>query len=372
MKFNVNIPNHANDLIHTLQSHGHAAYIVGGCVRDSILGRTPNDWDICTSATPSEMLNIFNDKRIIETGLQHGTITVVVNDEPYEVTTFRLDGDYSDHRRPDTVTFTTSLEEDLSRRDFTINAMAYNDEEGLIDPFGGLADIEEGKIRCVGNANDRFQEDALRVLRALRFSCQTNFEIEEYTKHAIISNAQALGAISRERINSELCKMITSSSFPLVLLLYCGVFCQVIPELCDLVGFKQNNPYHDYDVFIHTAKALTYDASTDMVTRLAILFHDFGKPHCCQDDEDGTRHFKGHGRVSAEIADDIMVRLRFDNKTRHNVTELVHYHDATFEVGHKYVKRWLNKIGEEQFRRLLNVRRADIKGQKKAYDAERI
>jgi len=372
VKFNINIPNHANDLIHMLQSHGHAAYIVGGCVRDSILGRTPNDWDICTSATPSEMLNIFNDKRIIETGLQHGTLTVVVGDESYEVTTFRIDGDYSDNRRPDTVTFTSNLEEDLSRRDFTINAIAYNDEEGLIDPFGGLDDIKDMKIRCVGNANDRFQEDALRVLRALRFSCQMDFEIEEHTKYAIISNAQLLKNISKERVNSELCKMVICNRFPFVLRLYVGVFCQIIPEMCDIVDFQQNNPYHDYDVFTHTAKALSYDESCDLTTRLAILFHDFGKPHCYQDDEDGTRHFKGHGRVSAEIADAIMLGLRFDNKTRHDVAGLVHYHDATFEVGRKYIKRWLNKIGEEQFRRLLNVRRADIKGQKKEYGAERI
>ena len=372
MKFNVNIPTNANILIHILQDHGYDAYVVGGCVRDSVLGRAPHDWDICTSATPSEMIDIFKDKRVIETGLQHGTITVVVDDDAYEVTTFRVDGDYSDHRRPDVVTFTASLEDDLSRRDFTINAMAYNDEEGLIDPFGGLVDIHDGVIRCVGNANDRFQEDALRILRALRFACKMGFEIEQYTSCAIISNAQLLATISKERVNSELCKMISSRSFPMILLLYCGVFCQVIPELCDLVGFEQHNPYHDYDVFIHTVKALTYDESDDLVTRLAILFHDFGKPHCYQDDEDGTRHFKGHSRVSAEIADGIMVRLRFDNKTRHDVAELVHYHDATFEVGHKYVKRWLNKIGEEQFRRLLNVRRADVKGHKKEYDAERI
>lgn len=372
MKFNINIPTNANALIHILQKHGHVAYVVGGCVRDSILGRNPHDWDICTSATPSEMLDIFNDKKVIETGLQHGTITVVVDDESYEITTFRLDGDYSDHRRPDVVTFTSNLEEDLSRRDFTINAMAYNDDEGLIDPFGGLLDIENGQIKCVGNANHRFQEDALRVLRALRFACQTNFEIELHTSRAIDSNAHLLDMISKERINSELCKMVTSSSFPCVLIVYVNVFCRIIPELNDMVGFNQNNPYHDYDVFIHTARALMHDSSSDLITRLAILFHDFGKPHCYQDGDDGIRHFKGHGKVSAEITDYIMLRLRSDNQTRHDVAELVHYHDATFEVGHKYVKRWLNKIGEKQFRRLLDVRRADIRGQKKEYDAERI
>lgn len=372
MKFNINIPNNANALIHLLQSYGHSAYVVGGCVRDSILGRVPHDWDICTSATPNEMLEIFKDKRVIETGLQHGTITVVIDGESYEVTTFRIDGDYSDNRRPDSVTFTTSLEEDLSRRDFTINAMAYNDEEGLIDPFGGIEDIKCQKINCVGCAKHRFEEDALRILRAIRFATQLEFSIMPETDWQIHQQYKSLKNISKERINSEFCKIAATNDFCVELLLYQDVFGLFIPELIDTIGFNQNNPYHDYDVFKHTIHAIENCDSTDLITRLAVFFHDFGKPHCYQDGEDGIRHFKGHGKVGCDIADYILLRLKFDNKTRRDVTELVYYHDATFEVGTKYVKRWLNKIGAEQFKRLLEVRKADIKGQKEEYDIRRI
>lgn len=372
MKFKINIPSDANDLIHTLQNYGHSAYVVGGCVRDSILGRIPHDWDICTSATPSEMLEIFKDKRIIETGLQHGTITVVVNNNSYEITTYRIDGIYSDNRRPDSVIFTNKLIEDLSRRDFTINAMAYNDEEGLIDPFNGLEDIKYKKINCVGFAKDRFEEDALRILRAIRFSSQLSFVTTPSTDWEIHQQYNSLKNISIERINSEFCKIVLSDEFCVQLLLYEDVFSLFIPELKNMFDFPQNNPYHDYDVFGHTIHAIEHCDSKDLTTRLAVFFHDFGKPSSYQDGEDGIRHFKGHGKISAEITDTIMKRLRFDNETRNNVVELVRYHDATFEEGKKYVKRWLNKIGEEQFRRLLNVRKADIKGQKLDYEQSRI
>lgn len=372
MMFNINIPSNANALIHLLQSYGYNAYVVGGCVRDSILGRNPHDWDICTSATPSEMLEIFKNKRVIETGLQHGTITVVVDGESYEITTFRIDGDYSDNRRPDNVTFTTSLEADLSRRDFTINAMAYNDEEGLIDPFGGLEDIEHHQINCVGCAKDRFEEDALRILRAIRFAAQLEFSIMPETDWQIHQQYTNLKNISKERINSEFSKIAITNDFCVELLLYKDVFSFFIPEITDTIGFGQNNPYHDYDVFGHTVHAIENCDSADLITRLAVLFHDIGKPHCYQDGEDGIRHFKGHGKASCDIVDSIMSRLRFDNKTRHDVAELVYYHDATFEVGAKYIRRWLNKIGPEQFKRLLDVRKADIMGQKYKYDKERI
>lgn len=372
MKFKINIPSDANDLIHTLQNHGHSAYVVGGCVRDSILGRTPHDWDICTSATPSEMLEIFKDKKVIETGLQHGTITVVVNGEPYEITTYRIDGIYSDNRRPDSVTFTDKLIEDLRRRDFTINAMAYNDEEGLIDPFNGLEDIKFEKIGCVGFPKDRFEEDALRVLRAIRFASQLDFTITPDTNWEIRQRYKNLKNISIERINSEFCKIASSNSFYMELLLYKDVFSLFIPELKSMFDFPQNNPYHDYNVFSHTIHAIEHCESEDLIVRLAVFFHDFGKPHSYQNGEDGIRHFKEHSKVSAEITDVIMKRLKFDNETRNNVVELVYYHDATFETGKKYVKRWLNKIGERQFRRLLEVRKADIKGQKANCEQSRI
>lgn len=372
MDFKINIPKDANDLIFILQSYGHSAYVVGGCVRDSILGRTPHDWDICTSATPSEMLYIFRNKKVIETGLQHGTITVVVNGEPYEITTYRIDGNYSDSRRPDTVTFTDNLIEDLKRRDFTINAMAYNDEYGLIDPFGGMEDIKYNKINCVGSAKDRFSEDALRILRAIRFASQLDFVMMPDTDWEIHKQYKNLENISIERINNEFCKIVSSNSFCVQMVLYNEVFALFIPELKDMFEFKQNNPYHKYNVWEHTIHAIENCEDEELIVKLAVLFHDIGKPHSYQDDEDGTRHFKGHGRVSADMTDEIMKRMRFDNDTRNSVVELIYYHDATFEVGKKYIKRWLNKIGELQFRRLLQVRKSDIKGQNPDYENGRL
>ena len=372
MKFNIDIPDGANLLIHTLQDNGHSAYVVGGCVRDSILGREPHDWDICTSATPEQMLEVFKERRVIETGLQHGTITVVVDKIPYEITTYRIDGDYSDNRRPDSVTFTDNLIEDLKRRDFTINAMAYNDTQGLVDPFGGTDDIKYGKIQCVGSAKDRFNEDALRILRAIRFASQLEFSIEPETDWQIHQLYKNLENISVERINSEFCKIASFDNFCVELLLYKDVFSLFIPELKDMIDFPQNNPWHIYDVFNHTVHAVAECESKDLITRLAVFFHDFGKTHSYQDGEDGIRHFKGHAKVSAEMTDNIMKRLRFDNDTRNKVVELVQYHDATFSAGKKYVKKWLNKIGEEQFRRLLKLKEADNKAQNLERSNERI
>lgn len=372
MRFNIDVPAPVYFIIQELEKCGHEAYMVGGCVRDSVLGRNPHDYDICTSATPDEILQAFPYEEIIPTGLQHGTVTILINKEPFEVTTYRIDGDYSDNRRPDNVIFTKNLVEDLRRRDFTINAMAYNPKTGLIDPFNGMEDIKYKKIRCVGSAEDRFNEDALRMLRAIRFEAQLNFTGLPETMFEIERQYERLKNISIERINSEFCKIVASEQFCVELVLYSNVFSLFIPELKDLIGFQQNNPYHAYDVFDHTVHAIEKCESDDLVTRLAVFFHDFGKPHSYQDGEDGIRHFKGHGKISADITDSIMKRLRFDNETRNNVVELVYYHDATFEVGKKYIKRWLNKIGEKQFRRLLEVRKADIEGQKPDYEESRI
>lgn len=372
VSFKINIPANATRLIHLLQQNGYLAYLVGGCVRDSILGRIPHDWDICTSATPNEMIQVFKGFQIIETGLQHGTITVVLDGDTCEVTTFRIDGKYSNNRRPDSVVFTNELEEDLSRRDFTINAMAYNDEEGLIDPFEGVKDLRERLVRSVGDANTRFDEDALRVLRALRFSCQLGFAIEPATAAAVLGKSPLLANISKERINSELCKMVGTDNFSTVMVLYGGVFCQIIPEICDMICFDQHNPDHEHFLWRHTASALNHCDSDDLITRLTIFFHDFGKPYCYQLGAGGIKYFKGHGKAGAEIVDSIMTSLKFDNKTRHAVTELVYYHDAVLETDGPTIKRWLNKIGSEQFRRLLSVRRADIKGSKINYDKIRI
>lgn len=372
MRFNVKIPDPVLFIIQALEKSGYEAYMVGGCVRDNILGRIPHDYDICTSATPDKIMEVFPYEEIIPTGLKHGTVTILINDEPFEVTTYRIDGVYSDKRRPDNVEFTDNLIEDLKRRDFTINAMAYNTRVGLVDPFNGLNDIKHEKIQCVGSAKDRFSEDALRILRAIRFASQLDFTIMPGTDWEIHQQYRQLSNISTERINGEFCKIAKSDIFCIQLILYKDVFSLFIPELEDIIGFKQNNPYHDYDVFEHTVKALERCESDDLIVKLAVFFHDFGKPHSYEDGKDGIRHFKGHGRVSAELANEIMKRLRFDNDTRDKVVELVYYHDATFEIGEKYIRRWLNKIGEKQFRRLLEVRKADIKGQKSDCDIERI
>lgn len=372
MQFKINIPADVNKLIRTLQNNGHTAYVVGGCVRDSILGRKPHDWDICTSATPSEMLKIFKGERIIETGLQHGTVIIVVNGDSYEITTYRIDGIYSDNRRPDEVIFSDSIKEDLRRRDFTMNAMAYNDEEGLVDPYNGLQAIESKKVECVGSAKERFGEDALRILRAIRFASQLEFIILPGTDWEIHQQYKSLSNISVERINSEFCKIALSEDFCVQMVLYEDVFGLFIPEIKDMFEFPQNNPYHIYDVYTHTVLAIEHCDSDDLVVRLAVFFHDIGKPHSFQDGEDEIRHFKGHGRVSASMTDVIMRRLKFDNDTREKVIELICYHDSSFEVGAKYIKRWLNKIGEKQFRRLLELRKADVKAQNPIYMKERL
>lgn len=345
MEFRIKIPSNANVLIHMLQNYGYSAYVVGGCVRDSLLRRNPNDWDICTSATPDEMLNIFKDFRIIETGLKHGTITVLIDDEAYEVTTFRIDGEYSDNRRPDSVIFTDKLIEDLSRRDFTINAMAYNDEEGLIDPFGGAKDISNILIRCVGDAGTRFDEDALRVLRALRFSCQLGFAIEACTGLAILNKAALLKNISNERINTEFCKMLCTAHFWNIVLLYKDVFCQFIPEFCVITDTRRSMDC-DISIWRITLNALRENNSKDLVTKLAIFFH--GLKNVFTDE--------------LNVVDNIMTRLRFDNKTRHDVAELVRYYDNPIEPDSVNIKLWLNLIGPEQFKRLLEVKQAIIKG----------
>lgn len=372
VRFRITIPDNANVIIHTLQNNGHSAYVVGGCVRDSLMDRTPHDWDICTSATPEQMLEIFKNYRVIETGLKHGTVTIVIDGEQYECTTYRIDGKYSDNRRPDNVTFTNNLVEDLRRRDFTINAMAYNDVEGLIDPFDGLEDIVQERIRCVGLAKDRFNEDSLRILRAIRFAAQLDFIIEPGTDWEIHQQYKSLANISMERINNEFCKIVASDNFCVELVLYKDVFALFIPELKDMFNFPQNNPYHNYDVFNHTIHAIEKCNSNDLITRLAVFFHDFGKPYCYQDGEDGIRHFKGHGKVSANMTDTIMKRLKFDNRTRNNVVQLVYYHDVTLEISNRSVKRWLNKLGINQFTRLLDIRCSDVMGQKSNYDMNRI
>ena len=362
-KIKIRLPDDVKFLIKTLKAKKHDAYVVGGCVRDSLMHKKPHDWDLCTSATPAQMLKIFKNEKIIETGLQHGTITVIINDTPYEITTYRIDGQYSDHRKPDSVEFTNNLVEDLKRRDFTINAMAYNNKEGLIDPFNGMQDLERKFVRCVGSAEERFNEDALRILRAIRFASQLKFGIASETEYGIYKTYNQLANISMERINSEFCKILSAKKCGTELLLYKEVFECFIPEIRSLYNFSQNNPWHIWNVFEHTVSALYHAQLQDLITKLAVFFHDFGKPHSYQDDENGIRHFRGHAKVSAEITDMVMKRLKFDNDTRNKVVQLVLYHDATILCDKKNIKRWLNKIGEQQLRRLINVKIADNQAQ---------
>lgn len=368
----INIPVDVNTLLDELEKHGFEAYVVGGCVRDSIMRRHPHDWDICTSAKPDDMIEIFKDYHVIPTGLQHGTITVVLNHVGYEITTYRIDGEYTDYRRPDHVEFTEILAQDLMRRDFTMNAIAYSPKHGLIDLFDGVSDIQSCVLRCVGNAAARFQEDALRILRAIRFCAQLEFQPDAEVRLEINNHKHLLDHVSKERIQSEFMKILACKSSVIQLSMFPHVFGQIIPQIRDMIDFPQHNPYHQYDVWNHTLHALVHTSDRDIVTRLAVLFHDIGKPHCYQDDENGIRHFKGHGRVSADITDSILRDLRYDNSTRESVVQLVYYHDATFEVGDKYVRRWINKIGEMQFLRLLDVRYADIQGQSDVNQSDRL
>lgn len=355
------IPKGAEAVVLGLRHENHEAYIVGGCVRDSLLGKEPKDWDICTSATPQEIKKHLNRCGIgtIDTGLKHGTITADMGQAgQYEITTFRIDGDYSDNRHPDFVTFTESIYQDLSRRDFTINAMAYN-STGLIDPFHGVDDLKNGIIRCVGNPNDRFGEDALRILRALRFASVYGFTIEGATAQAIHDNAWRLTNIAAERIRSELCKMLLGSGVLPILLGYSDVVATIIPEMSPCIGFDQNNKYHQYTIYEHIAHAVSNYTGEDIAVKVALLLHDIGKPQCYTEDENGG-HFHGHGIQSHDVAEKVLDRLRFDNKTKQEVLELVLYHDTTIEPTPRTVSKWLHKIGEQRFSQLIDVRMADI------------
>lgn len=356
----ITIPAGAAEIIAVLKSNGFDAYVVGGCVRDSLLSKAPKDWDICTSAKPDEVIRCFRNRRIIETGLKHGTVTVVVDDDQYEVTTFRVDGKYSDNRHPDSVQYVSNVEADLARRDFTINAMAYNDDDGLIDPFGGASDIENRTISCVRNPDDRFREDALRIMRALRFASVYGFSIDEATAWSIHQNRRLLHNIAAERITAELSKLICGEGVLDVLLVFSDVMATIIPELEPCIGFNQNNKYHCYTIYDHIAVAVANSTGDDLVVRMALLLHDIGKPCCYTEDENGG-HFHGHGVFSRDLAEKALSRLRFDNKTRDAILELVLYHDSLIEPTPKTIRRWLNKIGFEQLNRWLRIRIADIK-----------
>ncbi len=359
----IEIPDKAKNIIQTIMDAGFEAYVVGGCVRDCILGRKPEDWDITTSAKPEQVKALF--PHTVDTGLQHGTVTVMMGREGFEVTTYRIDGKYEDSRHPKNVTFTPSLREDLRRRDLTINAMAYNDSQGLVDIFGGMEDIKEGIVRCVGEPEERFGEDALRILRAVRFSAQLGYGIEERTKEAIVRLAPSLSRISAERIRTELVKLIISPHPDYLRQAYaCGVTKVFLPEFDKAMETEQNHPHHCYSVGEHILHSLCC-VEADKILRLAMLFHDMGKPEVLTVDGEGLTHFHGHGAVSARMAEEIMKRLRFDNDTIHMVCRLVLYHDHgnSLEPDRAMVRRAVSRIGQDAFPGLFEIKRADIMAQ---------
>lgn len=355
------LPEKVTMIIENLRMHGYEAYAVGGCVRDSILAKKPEDWDITTSAKPEEIKRLFS--RTVDTGIEHGTVTVLLGKESFEVTTYRIDGAYEDSRHPKEVVFTNKLEEDLKRRDFTINAMAYNDEVRLVDVFGGMKDLNRHLIRCVGEPKERFSEDALRILRAVRFSAQLAFPIEPITAEAIRELAPTLANISAERIQAELVKLLMSNHPERLQDAYeLGITKVILPEWDAMVGVEQNTPHHRYDVADHTLHAMK-NVKKDKILRLTMLFHDMGKPSMKTTDEKGRDHFKGHALVSEEIARSVMRRLKFDNDTVKKVTRLVCYHDYRIEATPQNVRRAMNRIGVELFPYYLAVRMADVKAQ---------
>lgn len=357
----IDLPRDVNYIIETLYSNGYEAYAVGGCVRDTLLGRTPKDWDITTSAKPEEVKALFN--HTIDTGILHGTVTVMLNHEGYEVTTYRIDGEYEDARHPKEVTFTANLVEDLKRRDFTINAMAYNHKVGLVDEFDGVKDLENKIIRCVGNPMDRFSEDALRMLRAVRFAAQLGFSIEDKTQEAVKALAPTIKKVSAERIQVELVKLVTSEHPDEMRTVYeLGLTKIFMPEFDTMMETKQLNKHHMYTVGEHSIQSML-NIRADKVLRLTMLLHDVGKPKCRSTGEDGQEHYYNHPKVGADISKDILKRLKFDNDTIDRCYKLILYHDDRPAMTQRSIRKSISKIGLQQYPSLFEVKYADTMAQ---------
>ena len=363
----MDMPKNVDTAINLLQSAGFEAYAVGGCVRDSLLGKTPNDWDITTSAKPEDMKSVFVNFHCIDTGIKHGTVTVVIDGEPLEITTFRLDGEYEDNRHPKSVTFTSDLGADLGRRDFTVNAMAYSKKTGTVDLFGGQNDLKNKIIRCVGDPDRRFNEDALRILRALRFASALDFEIEEKTAQSLLKNHALLGNISEERIAKELLKLVCGKGAKRILTDFAPVLFEILPELQPMYKNSHDNPHHCYDIYEHTLIAVE-SIDPEPTLRFAMLLHDCGKPAVKKFDENGVAHFYGHQRISAEISAQILARLKVSNKFRDEILFLVSNHDRweLYENTEK-MPRYLSKFGLDGVLKLLKVMRADVLAQSPEY-----
>ncbi|MDD5952842.1 MAG: HD domain-containing protein [Oscillospiraceae bacterium] len=362
MRKSITLPQDVQFVLDRLEQSGYEGFIVGGCVRDALLDKTPSDWDVTTNALPEALCEIFSDLPTITIGKQHGTVAVVLHGHPIEITTYRIEGDYHDHRHPSSVSFTTSLREDLARRDFTINAMAYHPKTGLIDCFGGIADLLHGKIRTVGDPTKRFQEDGLRILRGLRFAGQLSFSIMPETKAAMRSQCSLLRHISPERIQAEFCKLLCSPGCSDVLRENSHVIFSLFPELHPMEHFLQNTPYHCFDVWEHTLHAIA-QTPPDLTLRFTMLLHDSGKPAVYIEDEQGVGHFPGHAKYSTAIAEQITARLRMDNKTSQRICLLVRHHDLVLQPEEKWIKRQLNRFGQEVFFQLLAVHRSDTLAQ---------
>lgn len=357
MKLGMEIPKNVRTVLLGLENAGYEAWCVGGCVRDSLMGRRPGDWDVTTSALPEETMAVFG-KAAFPTGLKHGTVTVKIGGTPVEVTTYRLDGDYHDHRRPDSVTFTRSLTEDLRRRDFTVNAMAMDLRGALRDPFGGQADLKQQMLRAVGDPDRRFDEDALRILRGLRFAAVLGFTIEAETGKSIRRNRELLKSIAAERIQVEFFKLLCGDHAVDVLREYPEVIGVFWPELLPMVGFDQRNYHHCYDIWEHTLHAMSH-VPGDLVLRCSALLHDVGKVDCFTVDEKGVGHFYGHPKVSARKAEEMLRRLKCPNELRATIVRLVEWHDKVFPRTEKSVRRALMNLGEQDLRRLIAIKRAD-------------
>lgn len=369
-KIQIRLPEKVKQILDGLEAHGYEAYAVGGCIRDRLLGRTPTDWDITTSALPAQVKDLF--PRTVDTGLVHGTVTVMIGKDGFEVTTYRIDGEYTDGRHPKEVIFTPSLLEDLQRRDFTINAMAYRERGGLVDAFDGAEDLAAGRIRCVGNPLDRFGEDALRILRAVRFAAQLDFQIEAQTQEAIRTLAADLRRISAERIQTELVKLAVSPHPEYMRKLYAlGISKIILPEFDRMMETGQNHPHHSLSVGEHTIAAMQH-TPPDKVLRLAMLFHDIAKPLCKTTDQDGTDHFHGHPAQSAAVAEKVLRRLKFDRATMDAVCALVYWHDYNPKLTRGKVRRAIVTCGKEQFPAIFAVKRADILAQSDYQRAEKL
>lgn len=366
----IKIPSQINRALEILQNNGHSAYVVGGAVRDVLMGKNAHDWDITTSATPEETLKAFSDFRTIETGLKHGTVTVIVDEMSLEITTFRIEGDYSDNRHPDKVDFTDKIEDDLSRRDFTVNAIAYSPQKGFADPFDGQTDIKNNIIRCVGNPDKRFGEDALRILRALRFSSVLGFEIDGETAESIRRNYKLLANISVERIFAEISKLLCGKDAGRILREFEDVFFFVLPEISPMKNCSQNHERHIYDVWGHTVKAVE-NIEPVAELRFAMLFHDSGKPHCKTTDGNGTDHFYSHGKISKKITYDALTRLKTSVKFRESVCNLVEHHDfLPDKISKKTYKKYISLLGIDTVKTLFKVREADILAQNPKFHTE--